>query len=76
MQLFLSTGFIDSFAHICFDGDDMSETIDDNEIYIVKGYRFKITDNDTMDSHPFSSFNGTELYIGTMKETYYDNPDG
>ena len=60
----LSTGFIDDSFAVAYalDGDDMLETIDDTEIYIVKpgSTDLRITDNDTMDSSPvFSSFNGT-----------------
>ena len=60
----LSTGFIDDSFAVAYalDGDDMLETIDDMEIYVVKpgDKAIRITDNDTMDSSPvFSSFNGT-----------------
>lgn len=60
----LSTGFIDDSFAVAYalDGDDMLETIDDTEIYVVKpgDKAIRITDNDTMDSSPvFSSFNGT-----------------
>nr|WP_136479258.1 dockerin type I domain-containing protein [Acetivibrio thermocellus]THJ78755.1 dockerin [Acetivibrio thermocellus] len=59
----ISAGFIEGSFAVAYalDGDDMLETIDDMEIYIVKpgDKDIRITDNDTMDSAPvFSSFNG------------------
>ncbi len=62
--LSLSAGVIeDSFAvGYALDGDDVLETIDDTEIYVVKpgSKDIRLTNNDTVDSAPvFSSFNGT-----------------
>jgi len=58
----VSAGFIDDAFAVAYalDGDDILETIDDREIYIVKpgSTDIRVTDNDTMDSSPvFSSFN-------------------
>jgi len=72
----ISAGFIEGSFAVAYalDGDDMLETIDDMEIYIVKpgdkDIRITIMIPWILRLY-FQVSMERELYIGTMKVTYY-----